>query len=139
MTGGARGIGAAVAEALAAQGAAVLVTDVLDAIGEETVARIRKAGGRAEFVHHDVTSESNWGEAVAAAVARLGGLSVLVNNAGIETAALITQCEVDDFKRVMEVNVTGVFLGMKHQVTHMMNKGGGSIVNISSIAARFMR
>lgn len=132
VSGGARGIGAAVAEALAAAGAAVLVTDVLDAVGEETVARIRKAGGKAEFFHHDVTVEAHWEQAVAAAVSRLGGLSVLVNNAGIETAALITQCEVDDFKRVMEVNVTGVFLGMKHALRVM--KPGASVINLSSVA-----
>lgn len=132
VTGGARGIGAAVAEALAQVGAAVVVTDVLDAVGRETVARIVATGGKAVFVHHDVTVEAQWEAVVAAAVQTFGGLHVLVNNAGIETAALITQCEVEDFRRVMEVNVIGVFLGHKHALRVM--KAGASIVNLSSVA-----
>ena len=132
VTGGARGIGAAVAEALAQVGAAVVVTDVLDAVGRETVARIVAAGGKASYVHHDVTVEAQWEAAVASAVQTFGGLHVLVNNAGIETAALITQCEVEDFRRVMEVNVIGVFLGHKHALRVM--KAGASIVNLSSVA-----
>lgn len=132
VSGAARGIGAKVAEALAAQGAAVLVTDVLDAEGAATVARIRAAGGRAAFRHHDVTVEAEWEAAAAAAVAEFGALHVLVNNAGIETAALITQCELADFKRVMAINVDGVFLGMKHGMRVM--KQGGAIINLSSVA-----
>lgn len=132
VTGGARGIGAAVSEALAYAGAAVLVTDVLEAAGLETVARIRGNGGRAEFQKHDVTVEAQWEAAVAAAQAKFGGLSILVNNAGIETAALITQCTIEDFRRVMDVNVTGVFLGHKHAIRVM--KPGSAIVNLSSVA-----
>ncbi len=132
VTGGARGIGATVAEALSQAGAAVLVTDVLEGPGKETVGRIRKAGGRAEFQKHDVTVESQWEAAVAFAVKSFGSLSVLVNNAGIETAALITQCEVEDFRRVMDVNVTGVFLGHKHAMRVM--KAGSAIINLSSVA-----
>jgi len=130
VTGGARGIGAEVSEALAQAGASVLVTDVLEAT--ETVASIRKAGGKAEFLKHDVTVEAQWEAAVAAAIAKFGSLSILVNNAGIETAALITQCTVEDFRRVMDVNVTGVFLGHKHAMRVM--KPGSSIINLSSVA-----
>ncbi|MGQ0697803.1 MAG: SDR family NAD(P)-dependent oxidoreductase [Panacagrimonas sp.] len=132
VSGGARGIGAAVCEALAQAGAAVLVTDVLEGAGRETVERIRKGGGTAEFQKHDVTVEAQWEAAVAAAQQHFGKLDILVNNAGIETAALITQCEVEDFRRVMEVNVTGVFLGHKHAMRVM--KPGSSIVNLSSVA-----
>ena len=132
VTGAARGIGAAVCDALSQAGAAVLVTDVLESAGQETVARLRKAGGKAEFFKHDVTNEKHWEAAVAFAVEKMGGLHVLVNNAGIETAALITQCELDDFRRVMDVNVNGVFLGHKHALRVM--KPGSSIVNLSSVA-----
>ncbi|WP_420465104.1 glucose 1-dehydrogenase [Panacagrimonas sp.] len=132
VTGAARGIGAAIAEALAQVGATVLVTDVLESAGLETVERIRKAGGKAEFQKHDVTDEAQWEAAVAAATGKLGGLDILVNNAGIETAALITQCKVEDFRHLMDINVTGVFLGLKHAIGVM--KPGASIVNLSSVA-----
>ena len=132
VTGAARGIGAAVAEALAGAGAAVLVTDLLEKEGRATVERIRKAGGKAEFLRHDVTDEKQWEAAVAAAVKAFGKLDVLVNNAGIETAALLSQCTLEDFSNVMKVNVNGVFLGHKHAVRAM--KPGSSIVNLSSVA-----
>jgi len=138
VTGAARGIGAEVAVALAQSGARVLMTDILATEGAATAARINAAGGRCEFFKHDVTEEAQWEAAVSAVVDRFGGLDVLVNNAGIETAALLTQCEAGDFRRVMEVNVTGVFLGLKHAVRAMSPGGkagrGGSIVNLSSIA-----
>ena len=132
VTGAARGIGAAIAEALASSGASVLVSDVAEGAGQETVARIRKAGGKAEFQRHDVTSEPQWEATIAAALKHFGKLDVLVNNAGIETAALLTQCTLDDFSRVMNVNVNGVFLGLKHAVRVM--KPGSSIINMSSVA-----
>ena len=132
VSGAARGIGATISEALAQVGASVLVTDVLEGPGLETVARIVKAGGKAEFFKHDVTVEAQWEAAVAAAQKHFGKLDILVNNAGIETAALITQCELEDFRRVMDVNVTGVFLGHKHAIRVM--KPGSSIVNLSSVA-----
>jgi 3alpha(or 20beta)-hydroxysteroid dehydrogenase len=132
VSGAARGIGAAIAEALAQAGATILITDVLDKAGQETVARIRKAGGKAEFLKHDVTDEAQWEAAIAAAVKHFGCLDILVNNAGIETAALLTQCTLEDFRRVMEVNVIGVFLGLKHAVRVM--KPGSSIINMSSVA-----
>lgn len=138
VSGAARGIGAAIAEALAQSGASVLVTDVLDGPGRETVKRIRKAGGQAEFQAHDVVDEAQWEAAVDAAIRHFGGLDVVVNNAGIETAALLTQCTLEDFRRVMDVNVTGVFLGLKHAVRAMSPGGGagkgGAVINMSSVA-----
>lgn len=135
VTGAARGIGAQVAIALANAGAAVLVTDVAD--GNNTVAKIRTAGGKASYFRHDTTNEAQWEEAVAEANKEFGGLDVLVNNAGIETAALVTECTLEDFSNVMNVNSTGVFLGIKH-ATRAMSKTrggkGGSIVNLSSVA-----
>ncbi|MFP5307808.1 MAG: glucose 1-dehydrogenase [Gammaproteobacteria bacterium] len=132
VTGAARGIGAAVADALAQSGAAVLVTDVLEAEGRETVARLRRSGAKAEFLRHDVTDEAQWEAATAAMDRHFGRYDILVNNAGIETAALLAQCTLEDFRRVMDVNVSGVFLGLKHAVRAMA--GGGSIVNLSSVA-----
>lgn len=138
VSGAARGIGAAIAEALAASGASVMVTDILDELGQATVQRIRKAGGQAAFFHHDVTDEAQWQAAIASAEKIFGGLDVLVNNAGIETASLLVQCTQEDFGRVMNVNVNGVFLGIKHAVRAMSPGGtsgqGGSIINMSSVA-----
>lgn len=138
VSGAARGIGAAIAEALAQSGASVLVTDVLEQPGRETVERIRMAGGKAEFQSHDVVEEAQWEAAIAAAIQHFGALDIVVNNAGIETAALLTQCAVADFRRVMDVNVTGVFLGLKHAVRAMSPGGsaghGGAVVNMSSVA-----
>jgi 3alpha(or 20beta)-hydroxysteroid dehydrogenase len=138
VSGGARGIGAAIVQALARHGARVLITDVLQAEAQALAARVRDAGGQAAAVVHDVTDEAQWQAAVAEAERRFGPLEILVNNAGIETAALLTQCEVGDFRRVMEVNVTGVFLGLKHAVRAMSPGGssgrGGAIVNLSSAA-----
>lgn len=132
VTGAARGIGAAVAEAMAEAGAAVVVTDRLEDQGQATVRRIKDQGGKALFVTHDVTMEDQWEAAVAAAQQHFGGLDVLVNNAGVETAALLTECTVEAFRSLMDVNVTGVFLGMKHAARVM--QAGASIVNLSSVA-----
>ena len=138
VSGAAQGIGAAIAEALAQAGASVLITDVQERAGQETVERIRRAGGEADFFKHDVTVEVQWQAAIARAEKAFGPLEVLVNNAGIETAALLTQCELEDFRRVMDVNVNGVFLGLKHAVRAMSPGGSsgrsGSIINLSSVA-----
>lgn len=138
VTGGARGLGAETARAFAGAGATVLVTDVLEQPGRETVEAIRAAGGKAEFRKQDVTSEPEWEAIVADAAKRLGGLDVVVNNAGIEKMAKIADCSVEEFRRIQEVNVVGVFLGTKHAVRAMSPGGvagrGGSIVNVSSVA-----
>lgn len=133
VTGAARGIGLAVASALAAAGARVMLTDILDDAG-----MVAAAGIGASFARHDVTDEAQWEHAVAETVRICSGLDILVNNAGIETAALLTECTVADFQRVVDINVTGVFLGLKHAVRAMRPGGaaghGGAIVNLSSVA-----
>jgi 3alpha(or 20beta)-hydroxysteroid dehydrogenase len=138
VSGAARGIGAEIAAACAQAGAAVLITDVLEDAGRSTVEAIRKTGAKAEFFKHDVTDERQWEATVAEAVRKFGRLDVLVNNAGIEKMARITDCTVEDFRQIQEVNVTGTFLGLKHGIRAMAPGGasgkGGSIVNLSSVA-----
>lgn len=138
VTGGARGLGAEIAQTLASAGARVVVSDVLLAEAERTAACIRSAGGEALAMAHDVTVEAQWELVVQATVAAFGGLDVLVNNAGIEKVALITEASVDDFRLMQEINVTGVFLGLKHAARAMRPGGaagtGGSIINLSSVA-----
>lgn len=139
VTGGARGIGAASAAALAQAGAAVLVTDVLDDEGEQVAARIVEGGGRAGYVHHDVRDEAAWAAAVAAAETRFGGLDILMNNAGIFAAKPMSDMTLDEFRHIQSINVDGVFLGMKTCIPEIAKRaaqwpGGGSIINLSSVA-----
>lgn len=138
VTGAARGIGAEVAAALAQSGARVVLTDIQEDAGQATAAAIRSAGGEALFLPQQVTDEARWTSVIAETERHFGPLGVLVNNAGIETAAFITACDLSDFQRVMDVNVTSVFLGLKHAVRAMQPGGssgqGGSVVNLSSVA-----
>ncbi len=133
VTGAASGIGRACAEVLAREGAVVVLTDVQS--GEEVAAGIRAAGGKAEFHRHDVTDEARWTAIVAAVEKAHGRLDVLVNNAGIAVAGLVTDLTLDQWRHQMAVNVDGVFLGVKCALPLMRKSGaGGSIINISSIA-----
>jgi NAD(P)-dependent dehydrogenase (short-subunit alcohol dehydrogenase family) len=136
VTGGASGIGAACVAALAREGAAVVVTDLQDDKGVALVEAINRSGGRARYLHHDVTSEEAWVGVIADVKAAHGRLDVLVNNAGIAIPSpSITTVSLEDFRRQQAVNVEGVFLGMKHGLAFMRQAGhGGSIVNISSVA-----
>lgn len=139
VSGAARGLGAEIAEALLQAGASVMLSDVLSDLGAETATRLAAAhDGRAAFFKHDVTQESDWAAVVEATIKQFGRLDVLVNNAGIETAALVTDCELVDFQRTMSINVDGVFLGIKHALRAMRPGGsagqGGSIINLSSVA-----
>jgi 3(or 17)beta-hydroxysteroid dehydrogenase len=134
VTGAASGIGRATATLLAREGAKVMIADVNEAGGRETAARITSAGGTAVFQRLDVTSEGEWQAAVDAAVARFGQLDILVNNAGMETIKLIPETSLADWRKLMSVNLDGVFLGVKTAVAAMRQSGGGSIVNISSVA-----
>jgi 3alpha(or 20beta)-hydroxysteroid dehydrogenase len=114
-----------------AEGAKVVISDVLDEDGE-TVAK--DLGDAAAFVHHDVTSEDEWNAAVAATTDRFGKLDVLVNNAGIVHVMPIAMTTVEDYRRVIEINQVGVFLGMKAAIPAMAATKNGSIINISSLA-----
>jgi NAD(P)-dependent dehydrogenase (short-subunit alcohol dehydrogenase family) len=136
VTGGASGIGAGCASRLAEEGATVVITDVQDAKGGELVAAIQKAGGKARYLHHDVTSEDEWVAIVADIEKTEGRLDILVNNAGIGVACpSITMMKLEDWRRQQAVNVEGVFLGIKHSLPLMRKAGnGGSIINMSSVA-----
>lgn len=139
VTGGASGIGAAVAELLAQEGASVVVTDVDELKGPELVARLTKAGHEAVFLHQDVTSEPRWIEVVAEVGKRYGRLDILVSNAGIGIAVpSITQMSLEDWRRQTAINLDGVFLSVKHGLPLMRKtstqKTGGSIILMSSLA-----
>ena len=134
ISGGARGQGAAEAQLCAREGAKVVFGDLLDAEGQQVEGSIRAAGGEATYVHLDVTNEASWRAAVETAVSRYGALHVLVNNAGIYIRKRIEETTEDDLDQILAVNVKGVFLGVKHALPAMRRAGGGSIINISSVA-----
>ncbi len=136
ISGGARGQGAAEAKTFAKEGAKVVFGDVRDDAGKQVEADIRASGGEATYVHLDVTNEADWRRAVHEAVRRYGKLDILVNNAGIVIPRVpIEERTEAEWDQVMAVNAKGVFLGTKQAIPAMRQAGGGSIVNISSIAA----
>ena len=132
ISGGSRGMGAAEAALFAREGASVAIGDVLEDEGRKLVEKISETGGRAMFVSLDVTSESQWNEAVAATVKEFGKLDVLINNAGIGSHSRVEDTNIEDWDRVMAINAKGVFLGTKAAIPEMRRVGGGSIINISS-------
>jgi NAD(P)-dependent dehydrogenase (short-subunit alcohol dehydrogenase family) len=135
VTGGASGIGRGAALAMAREGAKVVVTDIQDAMGAETVALIEAENGQAIFVRHDVTSEEGWIGAAAAAESAFGRLDILVNNAGIGLGGPVTEFSLADWRRQQAINVDGVFLGVKYCLPLIRRSGrSGSIINISSVA-----
>jgi NAD(P)-dependent dehydrogenase (short-subunit alcohol dehydrogenase family) len=136
VTGAASGIGRAIALAWARDGARVVVSDLASAAtgGEETVAMVRAAGAEAIFVAADVAREADCAALVAACVERFGRLDAACNNAGVAGAlGPIADYATDEWQRVLSVNLTGVFLCMKHQIPAMLASGGGAIVNVASI------
>ncbi|MEX0581464.1 MAG: glucose 1-dehydrogenase [Mycobacterium sp.] len=130
ITGGARGIGAASARMLIAEGARVLIGDILDDVG---TALAEDLGDAARYVHLDVTSASDWTAAVGSALDSFGTLNVLVNNAGIVQLGPLKTLDVDRWQKVLDVNLTGPMLGTKAVIGPMIAAGGGSIINVSSI------
>lgn len=135
VTGAASGIGRAIAEVFAAEGAAVVIGD-LDPGAGDVAADIDRAGGRALFERTDVTDEESVAALMAAAVAAFGGLDVLVANAGIaEKKSPVHEMALPDWQKVIDINLTGVALSNKHAIAHMVDHGGGAIVNMGSILA----
>ena len=135
VTGGASGIGRASAQILAREGAAVMVADVNDAGGEETAKAI---GDGARYIHLDVSDEAGWKAAVAETVEDFGGLDILVNCAGFGGTGAPQDpehAELEEWRKINAINLEGVFLGCKHAIAAMAASGGGSIVNISSLAS----
>ena len=139
VTGGARGLGEGMAQALAAAGASVMIGDVLEAQGRDVAGRLASGGAKAGFVKLDVTQEDDWLAAVKATIETLGGFDILVNNAGIEVTALVSEIDAAELRRMLDVNIVGTALGLKHAFRAMRPGGaagkGGVVVNISSVAA----
>ena len=133
ISGAARGMGAEEARIFAREGASVVIGDISEEEGQAVEAQISEAGGQALFVRLDVTQENDWTRAVDLAVSRYGKLDILVNNAGISSRSFTDDTGIDGWDKIMEVNSKGVFLGTRAAVPKMLEAGGGSIINISSI------
>src|SRR5437016_12950954 len=139
VTGGARGLGAGMAEALARAGAAVAIADIREDIGKATVDALAQSGGTARFVPLNVTDEASWEAAIARTIDELDGLDIVVNNAGIEISELVIDLNPQNLLRMLEVNILGVALGIKHAFRAMRPGGaagkGGAVINVASVAA----
>jgi len=133
VTGGASGIGKATALRIAAEGGTVVIADLQDDAGAAVVGQIEATGGKAAFVHLDVTSERQWADAVDYTVSTFGALDVLVNNAGIGDTEPIEVTTLDTWDKVVAVTQTSVFLGMKAAAEPLKKSGHGSVVNVSSM------
>lgn len=136
VTGGAQGLGEGMAHALAAAGARVVVADLQDDLGAKVAESL---GDGHEFVHLDVTDDASWATAMAAVVERTGGLDIVVNNAGIEITSLLVDLDPAQARTMLDVNVVGTALGLKHAFRTMRPGGaagnGGTVINIASVAA----
>jgi 3alpha(or 20beta)-hydroxysteroid dehydrogenase len=130
VSGGARGMGASHVRTMVAEGAKVVFGDILDDEGEAVA---KEVGDNARYVHLDVTQPDDWDAAVATAVSEFGGLHVLVNNAGIINIGTFEDYALSEWQRIIDINLTGVFLGIRAAVKPMKEAGTGSIINISSI------
>lgn len=133
VTGAAKGIGRACATLLAHEGAKVVISDIDTKLGEEAASEISDNGGEAMFIQHDVTSESDWDTVIEKASSEFDGVDVLVNNAGILLLKPLVETTLEEWQRVLNVNVTSTFLGTRAVFETMRSKGSGSIINLSSI------
>lgn len=136
VTGAARGLGAAAAARLCRDGAAVLLTDVLEERGLQTVAELNRQGHDAAFLRHDVTSPSQWQDVVVFALQHFGRIDCLVNNAGINLPIRFEDATAEQLRQVLDVNLLGCFHGMQAVLPAMKQQGGGSIINIASNSTR---
>jgi 3(or 17)beta-hydroxysteroid dehydrogenase len=134
ITGSASGIGKATAFLLAEEGAKIVVADINEVNGKKVAEEIRSKGGEAIFIKHDVTSERDWNKTIEKTLAEFGKLDILVNNAGVTLVKEIEKTSLEEWHRLMSINLDGVFLGTKYAIGAMKKSGGGSIVNISSAA-----
>ena len=132
ISGGARGIGAAIARRFIAEGASVVIGDILVEEGRTLAAELQQSGANITFTPLDVTSESSWADAVALTIDRYGKLDILVNNAGVTKRELIENETSESWDRIFEINAKGVFLGTKAVLDEMKRRGNGAIVNMSS-------
>ena len=134
ISGAARGQGAREAEVFSSEGAKVVLGDILDQEGRAVEEKIKSAGGDAIYLHLDVTSDESWQKAVDLAESRYGMLNVLVNNAGIARPENVEDTTEEVWEQVMSINITGVFLGTRKAIPALRRSGGGSIINLSSVA-----
>ncbi|HSM69322.1 MAG TPA: SDR family oxidoreductase [Xanthomonadales bacterium] len=135
ITGAAQGLGLADAKVLAREGAMVVMTDIKDAEGEAAAKAIRETGGKATYLHHDASDEDSWKSLIQGIGEKHGRLDVLVNKAGLVQMAGPEDCTLESFRLHNSVMNEGVFLGCKHAISLMKENGGGSIINMSSIAS----
>ena len=138
VTGGGRGIGAEICRALGSAGASVVISDVLDADGQRLAATLQEQGLPARYLRLDVTSETDWAAAIDFGIGTFGGLDIVVNNAGIETVNFVQNTSADEFRRLLDINVLGTFLGCRFAIEAMRPEGragsGGSVINMSSLS-----
>ncbi len=134
VTGGGMGIGKAIAQMFAEEGAKVVVADINQEVGRVTVQEITSAGGGAVFVACDVSSATQVRNMVETAVQTYGGIDILINNAGISTYGTVVDADEAEWDRVIGVNLKGVFLCSKYAIPHILARGGGTVVNIASVA-----
>lgn len=132
ITGAASGLGEGAALLLAKEGAKVIVADIDEIKGNKVAEKIKREGGKAIFIKHDVTSEKDWENLIEKTLFEFGKLDVLVNNAGIQIFGEVENISLKEWRRLMSVNLDGVFLGTKHAIRAMKGNGGGSIINMSS-------
>lgn len=133
VTGGALGLGNAMVKMLAREGAGVVITDIREDEGRELAREVGGTGGKALFLRHDVASESDWQQVIDRTLAEYGRLDALVNNAGVAHNATVEETTLEKWRWLMSINLDGVFLGTRAAIRAMKGRGGGSIINLSSI------